>query len=52
MHITAAHISPIAALVAGVLVLLVPRLLSFVVSAYLIIVGLIGLNGIYHWVKF
>jgi hypothetical protein len=52
MHITAAHISPIAALVAGVLVLLVPRLLSFVVSAYLIIVGLMGLNGIYHWVKF
>ncbi len=27
-----------------------PRLLSFIVAIYLIIVGLMGLNGIYHFV--
>jgi hypothetical protein len=51
MHLTAAHISPIVALVAGILILLVPRLLNFVVAVYLIIVGLVGLNGIYHFIR-
>jgi hypothetical protein len=51
MHITSSHIMPIAALAAGLIVLLLPRILSFVVGAYLIIVGLIGLNGIYHLIK-
>jgi hypothetical protein len=51
MHITSAHLLPIVALVAGVLVLLVPRFLSFVVAAYLIFFGLVGLNGIYHIIK-
>jgi hypothetical protein len=27
-----------------------PRLLNFIVAIYLIIVGLMGLNGIYHFV--
>jgi hypothetical protein len=31
--------------------LLVPRLLNYVVAIYLIIVGLIGLNGIYHFIR-
>jgi hypothetical protein len=51
MHLTPAHISPIAALVAGVLILVAPRLLYYVVAIYLIVVGLIGLNGIYHFVR-
>jgi hypothetical protein len=51
MHITSAHVTPIAILVAGLLVLFVPRVLSFVVGPYLIIVALIGLNGIYHVIK-
>ena len=51
MTITAAHLSPFVALVAGILILLMPRLLNYVVAFYLIIVGLIGLNGIYHFVK-
>ena len=51
MHLTAAHISPIVALIAGLLILLVPRLLNYVVAIYLIVVGIIGLNGIYHWMK-
>ena len=44
MTLTAAHISPIIALVAGVLILLMPRLLNLVVAIYLICVGLIGLG--------
>ena len=44
MTITAAHIQPIVALVAGVLILLMPRFLNFVVAIYLIFVGLAGLG--------
>jgi len=51
MVLTANHIAPIVALVAGVLILIVPRLLNFIVAIYLILVGLIGLNGIYHFVS-
>jgi hypothetical protein len=51
LHITAAHISPLAALIAGALVLLAPRLLNYVVALYLIVVGTMGLNGIYHFVR-
>jgi hypothetical protein len=50
MNITAAHITPLVALIAGILILVMPRLLNFVVAIYLIIVGLMGLNGIYHFV--
>jgi hypothetical protein len=44
MVITAAHIQPIVALIAGVLILLMPRLLNFIVAIYLIFIGLIGLG--------
>jgi Protein of unknown function (DUF3096) len=50
MVITAAHLSPIIALIAGILILLMPRLLNYVVAFYLIAVGIIGLNGIYHFI--
>ena len=50
MVITAEHITPLVALIAGLLILIMPRLLNFIVAIYLIIVGLTGLNGIYHWV--
>jgi Protein of unknown function (DUF3096) len=50
MTITAAHLSPIIALIAGVLILILPRLLNYVVAIYLIAVGLIGLNDIYHFI--
>ena len=36
-------LTPLIALVAGILILIVPRLLSFIVAIYLIIVGLLGL---------
>ena len=40
MIITAAHITPLVALIAGILILVMPRLLNYVVAFYLIIVGL------------
>ena len=42
--ITVAHIQPIVALLAGILILIVPRLLNYIVAIYLIIVGIIGLG--------
>jgi len=47
MHFTIANLAPIVAIVAGVLILLVPRLLNYIVAIYLILVGLLGL-GIIH----
>ena len=51
MTITVAHITPLVALIAGILILIVPRLLNYVVAVYLIIVGLIGLNNIHHFIR-
>jgi hypothetical protein len=51
MTLTAEHLSPIAALIAGVLILILPSLLNYVVAFYLIVVGLVGLNGIYHFIN-
>lgn len=36
-------IQPLVALIAGILILLAPRLLNFVVAIYLILIGVIGL---------
>ena len=44
MTITAAHIPAIVALIAGILILIMPRLLNLVVAIYLIVVGLVGLG--------
>ncbi|MDB5965007.1 MAG: hypothetical protein JWQ72_1507 [Polaromonas sp.] len=38
-------IGPIVSLIAGVLILLIPRLLNYIVAIYLIVIGLIGLFG-------
>jgi len=43
MTITLAHLSPLVALIAGILILILPRLLNFIVAIYLIFVGLVGL---------
>jgi hypothetical protein len=37
------QIVPLVALIAGILILIVPRLLNYVVALYLIFIGLIGL---------
>jgi hypothetical protein len=42
LHLT---IGPIASLIAGILILVVPRLLNYIVAIYLIIIGLVGLFG-------
>ena len=52
MVITAAHITPLVAIIAGILILLVPRLLNYIVAIYLIFVGVVGLNGVHHWFNF
>ena len=36
-------IQPIVALIAGILILLIPRLLNFIVALYLIFIGVVGL---------
>ncbi len=41
-------LQPIIALIAGILILIVPRLLNYVVAIYLIIVGLLGLVPMLH----
>ena len=38
-------IGPVVSLIAGVLILLIPRLLNYIVAVYLIIIGLVGLFG-------
>jgi len=40
------HLGPLIALIAGILILLAPRLLNYIVALYLILVGLIGLFGL------
>ena len=51
MVLTVAHITPLVALIAGILILIMPRLLNFIVAIYLILVGLLGLNAIYHFIN-
>ena len=43
MVIAGLPLSPLIALIAGVLILIMPRLLNYIVALYLIIVGLLGL---------
>jgi hypothetical protein len=52
MVITAAHITPLVAILAGILILLIPRLLNYIVAIYLIVIGLIELNAVHHFVNF
>lgn len=47
MTLSFAHLQPIVALIAGVLILIAPRILNYIVAAYLIVSGLLGL-GIIH----
>ena len=51
MALTASHIAPLVALIGGILILIMPSLLNYIGAIYLIVVGLIGLNGIYHFIK-
>ena len=44
MTISIGNLAPIVALVCGILILIMPRLLNYIVAIYLIIVGIIGLG--------
>jgi len=43
MIISVSHLQPVAALIAGILILVIPRLLNYIVAIYLIIIGILGL---------
>jgi Protein of unknown function (DUF3096) len=43
MYISLPILQPLIALIAGILILLVPRVLNYIVAIYLIIIGLAGL---------
>jgi len=44
MVIGIAHLQPLVALAAGILILIIPRLLNIIVAAYLILIGVLGLG--------
>jgi Protein of unknown function (DUF3096) len=44
MTISIGHLQPVIALLAGILILVMPRLLNYIVAIYLIAVGLLGLG--------
>jgi hypothetical protein len=43
--ITAQNLSPLAALIARSVILIMPRLLNYVVAVYLIFIGIVGFVG-------
>jgi len=43
MNFTIVTVGPIVALIAGILILIMPRLLNYIVAIYLIVIGVIGL---------
>ena len=45
LHIS---IAPLLALIAGIIILVLPKLLNYIVAIYLIIIGLLGLFGASH----
>ena len=47
MNLTVVSIGPLIALIAGILILVMPRLLNYIVALYLIIVGVLGLVAPY-----
>jgi hypothetical protein len=44
MHILM-NAGPLVSLIAGILILVVPRLLNYIVAIYLVVIGLLGLFG-------
>jgi hypothetical protein len=44
MTLTVAHLSPLLSILFGILILIVPRFLNYLVAIYLILIGLLGLG--------
>jgi hypothetical protein len=38
-------LTPLISLIAGILILIMPRLLNYIVAVYLIVIGIVGLFG-------
>lgn len=45
MHGLNISLAPLISLIAGILILVAPRLLNYIVAIYLIVIGIIGLFG-------
>jgi hypothetical protein len=45
-------LGPLISLIAGILILVMPRLLNYIVALYLIIIGIYGLFGPIHIARF
>jgi hypothetical protein len=43
LTITAASLQPIVALIAGIIILIFPKILNYVIALYLIVFGILGL---------
>jgi len=43
IHLTVVSIAPVVSLIAGILILLMPRLLNYIVAIYLMLIGILGL---------
>jgi energy-converting hydrogenase Eha subunit C len=52
MIVTQTQLTPIVAIVAGILILIIPRLLNYIIAIYLIYIGFVQLNATHHWVRF
>ena len=50
MTFSIAHLQPIVALIAGILILIIPRLLNIIVAVYLILIGLLGWAFSADWI--
>lgn len=46
MRLSFENLSPLASLIFGILILVFPKLINYLIAAYLIIIGLIGLGFI------
>jgi hypothetical protein len=47
LHLT---LGPLISLIAGILILIMPRLLNYIVAVYLIVIGIVGLFGGGHYI--
>jgi Protein of unknown function (DUF3096) len=48
MNLDVQLLNPLVALIAGILILLMLRLLNYVVAIYLIVIGILGLSQHFH----
>jgi energy-converting hydrogenase Eha subunit C len=52
MIVTQTQLTPIVAIAAGILILIIPRLLNYIIALYLIYIGFVQLNATHHWIRF